>query len=221
MLGWLLYAAGAIAVLRAVAVVARRTTPCPPTRRPPWGQPVTAPVSVIVPAYNESAGIEAAVRSLLASDHPVEIIVVDDGSTDGTADLVESLRLPNVRVIRQANAGKPAALNTGIAAASYDLLVMVDGDTVFEPDAVRTLVQPFADPRVGAVSGNAKVINRRGLLGPLAAHRVRRRLQPRPAAVRPRPSACPPCPARSAPSGATRCCGSAGSATPPSPRTPT
>jgi len=125
---------------------------------------VTAPVSVIVPAYNESAGIEAAVRSLLASDHAVEIIVVDDGSTDGTADLVESLGLP-VRVIRQDNAGKPAALNTGIAAASYDLLVMVDGDTVFEPGTVRTLVQPFADPRIGAVSGNAKVINRGGLLG--------------------------------------------------------
>ncbi|MYX37498.1 MULTISPECIES: bifunctional polysaccharide deacetylase/glycosyltransferase family 2 protein [unclassified Streptomyces] len=163
-LGWLLYAAGALALLRATAVMvaARRHVR---TREVPWGPPVTVPVSVIVPAYNESAGIEAAVRSLLASDHPVEIVVVDDGSTDGTADLVESLRLPSVRVIRQANAGKPAALNTGIAAASYDLLVMVDGDTVFEPDAVRRLVQPFADPRVGAVSGNAKVINRRGLLG--------------------------------------------------------
>ncbi|WP_349307880.1 MULTISPECIES: glycosyltransferase family 2 protein [unclassified Streptomyces] len=120
---------------------------------------------MIVPAYNESAGIEAAVRSLVASDHPVEVIVVDDGSTDGTAGLVESLGLPYVRVIRQRNAGKPAALNTGIAAASYALLVMVDGDTVLEPEAVRMLVQPFADHRIGAVSGNAKVINRGGLLG--------------------------------------------------------
>ncbi len=163
-LGWLLYAAGALAVLRAamVLVAARRHVR---RRGRAWGPPVTAPVTVVVPAYNESAGIEAAVRSLLASDHPVEVIVVDDGSTDGTADLVESLRLPYVRVIRQANAGKPAALNTGIAAASFDLLVMVDGDTVFEPDAVRTLVQPFADPGVGAVSGNAKVVNRKGLLG--------------------------------------------------------
>ncbi len=125
---------------------------------------MTEPVSIIVPAYNESAGIEAAVRSLLASDHPVEIIVVDDGSTDGTADLVESLGLP-VRVIRRQNAGKPAALNTGLATASYELVVMVDGDTVLEPTTVRTIVQPFADPGVGAVSGNAKVVNRRGLLG--------------------------------------------------------
>ncbi|WP_079008659.1 bifunctional polysaccharide deacetylase/glycosyltransferase family 2 protein [Streptomyces sp. XY431] len=164
-LGWLLWAAGAVSVLRAVAVLfaARRHKRL--RRRRPWGPPVTEPVSVIVPAYNEVAGIEAAVRSLLASDHPVEVIVVDDGSTDGTADLVESLNLPYLRVIRQANAGKPAALNTGIAAARAELLVMVDGDTVFEPDAVRMLVQPFADPTVGAVSGNAKVVNRGGLLG--------------------------------------------------------
>ncbi|MBV6697038.1 bifunctional polysaccharide deacetylase/glycosyltransferase family 2 protein [Kitasatospora aureofaciens] len=163
-LGWLLWAAGAVSVLRAVAVLvaaARHKR----LRRRGWGPPVTEPVSVIVPAYNEVAGIEPAVRSLLASDHPVEVIVVDDGSTDGTADLVESLDLPYVRVIRQENAGKPAALNTGIAAARAELLVMVDGDTVFEPDAVRMLVQPFADPAVGAVSGNAKVVNRGGLLG--------------------------------------------------------
>jgi cellulose synthase/poly-beta-1,6-N-acetylglucosamine synthase-like glycosyltransferase/peptidoglycan/xylan/chitin deacetylase (PgdA/CDA1 family) len=163
-IGWLLYAAGALSLLRAVTVLvaARRHVRM---RAKGWGPPVTERVSVIVPAYNESAGIEAAVRSLLGSDHPVEVIVVDDGSTDGTADLVESLRLPGVRVLRQQNAGKPAALNTGLQAATSELVVMVDGDTVFEPDAVRMLVQPFADPRVGAVSGNAKVYNRGGLLG--------------------------------------------------------
>ncbi|WP_432146500.1 glycosyltransferase [Streptomyces sp. bgisy084] len=168
LLGVLLCAAGAISVLRAVVVLiaARRHRRLRTGGRGrSWGPPVTAPVSVIVPAYNESAGIEASVRSLLASDHPVEIIVVDDGSTDGTGDVVESLRLPGVRVIRQRNAGKPAALNTGLAAASCELVVMVDGDTVFAPDTVRTLVQPFADPGVGAVSGNAKVVNRGGLLG--------------------------------------------------------
>jgi cellulose synthase/poly-beta-1,6-N-acetylglucosamine synthase-like glycosyltransferase/peptidoglycan/xylan/chitin deacetylase (PgdA/CDA1 family) len=166
LLGLLMYAAGLISVLRAVVVLiaARRHRRLRTGRGRSWGPPVTEPVSVIVPAYNESAGIEAAVRSLLASNHPVEIIVVDDGSTDGTADLVESLHLP-VRVIRQQNAGKPAALNTGLAAATWDLVVMVDGDTVFEPDTVRTIVQPFTDPRVGAVSGNAKVVNRGGLLG--------------------------------------------------------
>ncbi|MFE4664200.1 glycosyltransferase [Streptomyces sp. NPDC056716] len=130
-----------------------------------WGPPITEPVSVIVPAYNEAKCIEQTVRSLMASDHPIEVIVVDDGSTDGTARIVEDLRLPGVRVVRQLNGGKPAALNRGIANAGHDLIVMMDGDTVFEPSTVRELVQPFGDPRVGAVAGNAKVGNRDSLIG--------------------------------------------------------
>jgi cellulose synthase/poly-beta-1,6-N-acetylglucosamine synthase-like glycosyltransferase len=70
-----------------------------------------------------------------------------------------------VRLIRQPNSGKSVALNTGVAAASYDLIVMMDGDTVFEPSTVRELVQPFGDPRIGAVAGNAKVGNRDTLIG--------------------------------------------------------
>jgi len=161
---WLLLASGVLSVARAVLVLAaaRRHRLL---RTRPWGPPVTDPASVIIPAYNESAGIEATVRSLVASDHPVEIIVVDDGSTDGTADIVAGLGLLGVRLIRQDNAGKPAALNAGLAASSHSLVVMLDGDTVFEPDAVRILLQPFADPAVGAVSGNTKVANRGGLLG--------------------------------------------------------
>ncbi|MFF7599798.1 glycosyltransferase [Streptomyces mirabilis] len=131
-----------------------------------WGPaPVTEPVSVLVPAYNEAKCIENTVRSLMASEHPVEVLVVDDGSSDGTARIVEDLRLPNVRVVRQHNAGKPAALNRGLANARHDIVVMMDGDTVFEPATVRELVQPFADPRVGAVAGNAKVGNRDSLIG--------------------------------------------------------
>ncbi|MCO1339887.1 bi-functional transferase/deacetylase [Kocuria polaris] len=126
---------------------------------------VNSPATVVVPAYNEAAGIEAAVRSIAASTHEVEIIVVDDGSTDDTAGIAERLQLPNVVVFRKENGGKPSALNAGIAAASHEIVVMVDGDTVFEPDTVHALVQQFADPKVGAISGNTKVANRDGLLG--------------------------------------------------------
>jgi cellulose synthase/poly-beta-1,6-N-acetylglucosamine synthase-like glycosyltransferase/peptidoglycan/xylan/chitin deacetylase (PgdA/CDA1 family) len=135
-----------------------------------WGPMVTEPVSVIVPAYNEKEGIEDAVRSLAGGDYPaIEVVVVDDGSTDGTALLVEGLTLPNVRVIRVPNGGKANALNTGIALAKHDLIVTVDGDTVFEPDSIRMLVQPFASPAVGAVAGNVKVGNRSSIV-PLWQH---------------------------------------------------
>ncbi|MCH0567024.1 bifunctional polysaccharide deacetylase/glycosyltransferase family 2 protein [Streptomyces sp. MUM 2J] len=130
-----------------------------------WGDPVTEPVTVVVPAYNEQECITNTLLSLARSEHPIEVIVVDDGSTDDTAAIVEELDLPMVRLIRQPNSGKPAALNTGVAAASYDLVVMMDGDTVFEPSTVGELVQPFADPRIGAVAGNAKVGNRDTLIG--------------------------------------------------------
>ncbi|MGI5501961.1 glycosyltransferase [Lentzea sp. CA-135723] len=131
---------------------------------PPWSAP---PVSVVVPAYNEALNIAATVRSIAANNHlaDVEVIVVDDGSSDGTGDIAEELELPGLTVIRQANQGKPAALNAGIRAARHDLLVLVDGDTIFEPETVGQLVQPFADNEVGAVSGNAKVGNRQGILG--------------------------------------------------------
>ncbi|HKU01988.1 MAG TPA: glycosyltransferase [Arthrobacter sp.] len=172
-----LVAAGVVTFLRAVLVMFFAARHSRAARRLPGsgrgrrrvdvmvGPVVTAPVTVIVPAYNESAGIEAAVLSILASTHPVEVIVVDDGSTDGTADIVEALDLPGVTVIRKENGGKPSALNAGIEAASHELVVMVDGDTVFEPDTVRALIQPFADPKVGAISGNTKVANRGGILG--------------------------------------------------------
>ncbi|MFF7788721.1 glycosyltransferase [Streptomyces sp. NPDC007991] len=167
---WVLGVAGALGLLRLLSLavfarahVRRLTRPRPGA---PWLREVNAPVTVLVPAYNEEAGIESTVRSLLASTHPyLEVIVIDDGSTDRTADLATWIDDPRVRVIRQPNSGKAAALNTGLACASHDIVVMVDADTVFEPDALYRLIQPLAHPAVGAVSGNTKVGNRHGLLG--------------------------------------------------------
>ncbi|MGW7509710.1 bifunctional polysaccharide deacetylase/glycosyltransferase family 2 protein [Streptomyces massasporeus] len=138
-------------------------------RRFSWGPEITRPVTVIVPAYNEKECIANTLDSLARSTHPIEIIVVDDGSTDGTSEIAReaalALGMTNVRVVRQENAGKPAALNNGVRSARHDIVVMMDGDTVFEPDTVRQLVQPFADLEVGAVAGNAKVGNRTTVIG--------------------------------------------------------
>ncbi|MFE2217683.1 bifunctional polysaccharide deacetylase/glycosyltransferase family 2 protein [Streptomyces canus] len=158
--GSLVLARCALLVVMAHRHARRRSHP-----RAAPGRPVTEPVSVVIPAYNERLCIAKTLRSLAASDHPVEIIVVDDGSDDGTADIAEALAIANVTVIRRPNGGKPFALNTGILLASHDLIVMMDADTVFDSSTVGRLVQPFAAPRVGAVAGNAKVGNRRRLLG--------------------------------------------------------
>ncbi|HEY5835228.1 MAG TPA: bifunctional polysaccharide deacetylase/glycosyltransferase family 2 protein [Streptomyces sp.] len=163
----LLLVVGSLVLARcALLLVLARRHACQRMRpRTAPGRPVTEPVSVVIPAYNERLCITKTLRSLAASDHPVEIIVVDDGSDDGTADIAESLAIAEVTVIRRPNGGKPFALNTGILRASHDLIVMMDADTVFDSSTVRHLVQPFADPRVGAVAGNAKVGNRQRLLG--------------------------------------------------------
>jgi cellulose synthase/poly-beta-1,6-N-acetylglucosamine synthase-like glycosyltransferase/peptidoglycan/xylan/chitin deacetylase (PgdA/CDA1 family) len=128
--------------------------------------PYLPSVSIVVPAFNEAAVIEQSVRSLEGSDYPgLEVIVVDDGSTDHTTDIVSGLHLDRVRLIRQPNRGKAAALNAGIAVAIHEVIVTVDADTVFESDTLRRLVEPFCDQQVGAVAGNTKVANRRGMLG--------------------------------------------------------
>ena len=134
---------------------------------PPDAPPFLPDVSVIIPAYNEAAGIAATVRSMTGSRYRgrLEIVVVDDGSADDTAAIARGLGIQYVHVITQRNSGKPGALNRGIAEALSEVLVLVDGDTVFEPDTIERLVAPLQDPAVGAVSGNTKVGNRRGFLG--------------------------------------------------------
>jgi len=166
-LKWALVAVGVLTLVRVLLLLLVAPWHVIRDRRRRRDRPVVLdPVTVIVPAHNEAAVIARTVQSLVGSDYPdLEVIVVDDGSSDGTAETVEQQALPQVRLLRQPNLGKAAALETGIAHARHDLLVLVDGDTLFEPSTIYRLVQPFADPSVGAVSGNAKVGNRRGLLG--------------------------------------------------------
>ena len=166
LLHWLVAGVGILVTTRVLLlfVLARHHTRL--TRRAEQVDDYTPSVDVLVPAFNEEVGIERAVRSLAASDYPrLEILVIDDGSTDRTAEIVASLGLDRVRLVRQHNGGKASALNTGMRFGEGEVLVMVDGDTVFEAGTIRALVRPLADPEVGAVSGNTKVGNRRGLLG--------------------------------------------------------
>jgi glycosyltransferase involved in cell wall biosynthesis len=114
-------------------------------------------LSVIVAAFNEAAWIVRKIDGTLAQRYPaarLEVIVVSDGSTDATDALVSRHPDPRVRLVRQEpRAGKSAALNRGVAAARGDVLVFTDANALFGPDALARLAAPFADPRVGMVSG--------------------------------------------------------------------
>lgn len=121
------------------------------------------PVSVLIPAHNEENVIVQTVVSVLASDYPgMHVIVVDDGSTDKTLELLRAnfSHENRVRIIHQANSGKAAALNNALSQAETAIVVTIDADTEIEPDAIRNLVRGFADSQVGAVAGNVKVGNR-------------------------------------------------------------
>jgi cellulose synthase/poly-beta-1,6-N-acetylglucosamine synthase-like glycosyltransferase len=166
---WILGVAGGLGVLRLLLLALFARAHVRRLERfstgAPWMREVSGPVTVLVPAYNEEAGIGSTLRSLLDSTHrELQVVVIDDGSSDRTADIAENMGDARVEVVRQSNSGKAAALNTGLAHARYDIVVMVDADTVFEPDAIERIVQPLAHPAVGAVSGNTKVGNRRTLL---------------------------------------------------------
>lgn len=147
-------------------VLARNLLP----RRPPPGAeefrqrlfgPDPPRLSVLLPALNEAEGIHDAIASLFASGYPaLEVIVVDDGSTDGTAELVEAAWGERVRVFRNpTRLGKSAAGNLALQAATGELVLIIDGDTSFEPGAIPEVLVPLWDPEVGGVSGNLRVRN--------------------------------------------------------------
>lgn len=125
-------------------------------------------IAIVMPGFNEEEAIGQSLSALLKLDYPVEklqLIAVNDGSDDDT--LAEMHRVADsapgrVRVIDfPENRGKRAAMAAGIRCSDAEMIVFVDSDSVVVPDALRKLVQPFADPRVGAVCGHADVLNLR------------------------------------------------------------
>lgn len=124
-------------------------------------------ICVVIPAFNEGKVIGKSIRALLASRlDEFEIMVVDDGSSDATAELVrkEFGATGRVSVVTKSNGGKWSALNEALRRTDADIVVTLDADTVFEPDALPLLVRHFADPKVAAVAGAPVVGNRVNLI---------------------------------------------------------
>ncbi|NCN69638.1 MAG: glycosyltransferase [Betaproteobacteria bacterium] len=125
-------------------------------------------ISLVVPAFNEGIVIQAAVRSLLLLDYPnFEIIVVDDGSTDDTYEKASTVAQEStaikVRVVTKRNGGKAQALNTGMTLARGEFILNMDGDSKLSSNTLRACIKHFENPKIGAVAGNVKVINRENI----------------------------------------------------------
>ncbi|SDF78554.1 hyaluronan synthase [Fontibacillus panacisegetis] len=136
----------------------------------------TPGVSIVIPCFNEEQWIHRTILSCMNQDYPVdklEVIVVDDRSTDRSVEQIERMietihneaERYNTRdrlkvIVQQQNAGKREALVKGVEVARHDLVVFVDSDSFLEPDAIRHLVQPFQDPKMGGVAGRTDVENK-------------------------------------------------------------
>ncbi|MBI5592415.1 MAG: glycosyltransferase [Deltaproteobacteria bacterium] len=153
-----------LVVLRTIAVTVLALL----QQRHAAGSPKTSfspSLCVLIAAYNEEAVIAKTLQSVLTTTYSgdISVWVVDDGSTDKTAGVVESFfgKDHRVHLIQQSNKGKAMALRSGLESVTSDIVVMLDADTQFQPDTLQRLVQPLLDKKVAAVSGHAKVGNLR------------------------------------------------------------
>lgn len=141
-------------------------------RNVPVDPDYTPGVSIIIPCFNEEEWIEKTIQCAINQEYPaekLEVILVDDGSTDRSMERVRHMEKKIIneigpgrfKVVEQPrNMGKRHALAAGALLSQFELLVFVDSDSFLEPDAVRELVQPFRDPKMGAVSGRTEVQNK-------------------------------------------------------------
>lgn len=117
-------------------------------------------LSVIVPAFNESATIEALLRRVLSLDMDLEVIVVDDGSSDDTLKVIEHVASdPRVAVVsHEKNSGKGTAIRTGIAHVTGDVVLIQDADLEYDPDDYAVILREFEDPEVSVVYGSRRLM---------------------------------------------------------------
>jgi cellulose synthase/poly-beta-1,6-N-acetylglucosamine synthase-like glycosyltransferase len=123
-------------------------------------------VSMIIPVHNEAARLERKIANTLALDYPadrMEVVFVSDGSTDRTVSMIRPHVGPRLTLIElPERGGKAVALNAGLASASGDIVIFTDASIALAPESIRAIVKPFADPGIGCVSGEDRIVDRGG-----------------------------------------------------------
>ncbi len=125
-------------------------------------------ISILIPAYNEEGYVGDCIEAILEAVYPErkkEIIVIDDGSTDGTFEEAKRYEKKGVKVVHKENGGKHSALNFGTRFADGDIIFTIDADSIVSRRALKLMVKRFNQSKdIGAVAGNVKVINSENLL---------------------------------------------------------
>jgi cellulose synthase/poly-beta-1,6-N-acetylglucosamine synthase-like glycosyltransferase len=133
--------------------------------RPPARREILPTVAVIVPAYNEEDVIAQKLENVLALDYPMErleIVVTSDASADATHDIVAGFAGRGVRLIVCERGGKVAAQDRAVRETAGEIVAFGDANVEWQPDALRELVAPFADPAVGMACGYVRLVNPAG-----------------------------------------------------------
>jgi biofilm PGA synthesis N-glycosyltransferase PgaC len=167
---WYPIITSAVVVISAIQFYFRRERQSHPA---PMPDPAYTPsASIVISAFNESEHIAETIEGCLRVDYPdFEVVVIDDGSTDETvARVMPYVRDGRVRLVRKlANEGKAMALNDGLRCTRGEILLIIDADAVPDVRILWHVAPHFKSPRVGAVTGNPRVYNRKSILSKLQA----------------------------------------------------
>lgn len=123
------------------------------------------PVTLLMAAYNEEENLTDTFKGMRDLEYPaeIEVIVVDDGSTDGTVEVLRSMELPNLKIVEATHGGKAHALNEGLKSVTNGIMVTIDADTYLHPESVKRLIARLRTdpPATAAVAGSVLVRNSR------------------------------------------------------------
>jgi len=133
--------------------------------KPKTTDPANIKISIIIPVFNEKNTIQEIINAVLATPYKKEVLVIDDGSTDGTGEILNNFRHPDVKIfLHGKNYGKGRAIQTGFDNSQGDIIIIQDADLEYDPREYRILLQPIFDGRADVVYGSR-------FMG-LGAHRV-------------------------------------------------